>query len=113
MIRRPPRSTLFPYTTLFRSRSPAAAAKPWAPCRLRRETSAGFVPKVYPDDSPPAWRHGACVFVSLHQGDEMGSMHLRADIRQSQTLSPRLQLAVRMLQMSSLDFAAVDRKSVV
>src|SRR5256885_11571729 len=25
MIRRPPRSTLFPYTTLFRSRRPAAA----------------------------------------------------------------------------------------
>src|SRR2546427_6849682 len=25
MIRRPPRSTLFPYTTLFRSRSPAPA----------------------------------------------------------------------------------------
>src|SRR2546428_5247344 len=25
MIRRPPRSTLFPYTTLFRSRSPATA----------------------------------------------------------------------------------------
>src|SRR5687767_15260336 len=28
MIRRPPRSTLFPYTTLFRSRSPA----PWIRC---------------------------------------------------------------------------------
>src|SRR2546425_2705361 len=29
MIRRPPRSTLFPYTTLFRSRScPGAAANP-------------------------------------------------------------------------------------
>src|SRR3712207_8718433 len=26
MIRRPPRSTLFPYTTLFRSRTPAQAA---------------------------------------------------------------------------------------
>src|SRR3712207_8150609 len=26
MIRRPPRSTLFPYTTLFRSRVPGAAA---------------------------------------------------------------------------------------
>src|SRR3712207_9297479 len=26
MIRRPPRSTLFPYTTLFRSERPAAAA---------------------------------------------------------------------------------------
>src|SRR5256885_12163125 len=30
MIRRPPRSTLFPYTTLFRSPAPAAA------CRWRR-----------------------------------------------------------------------------
>src|SRR2546427_7359475 len=30
MIRRPPRSTLFPYTTLFRSRNPAGAAG--APC---------------------------------------------------------------------------------
>src|SRR2546425_4655450 len=28
MIRRPPRSTLFPYTTLFRSPAPAAAAAP-------------------------------------------------------------------------------------
>src|SRR3712207_9206023 len=27
MIRRPPRSTLFPYTTLFRSRRPAAPAR--------------------------------------------------------------------------------------
>src|SRR3712207_8752685 len=27
MIRRPPRSTLFPYTTLFRSRPPGAACK--------------------------------------------------------------------------------------
>src|SRR2546427_7740873 len=29
MIRRPPRSTLFPYTTLFRSRRPIAI--PWRP----------------------------------------------------------------------------------
>src|SRR2546425_6889359 len=28
MIRRPPRSTLFPYTTLFRSRSSSKASKP-------------------------------------------------------------------------------------
>src|SRR6266487_3892967 len=28
MIRRPPRSTLFPYTTLFRSRPPASSAWP-------------------------------------------------------------------------------------
>src|SRR6476661_9283715 len=35
MIRRPPRSTLFPYTTLFRSRGPASArrqpASSWRP----------------------------------------------------------------------------------
>src|SRR2546427_8803407 len=38
MIRRPPRSTLFPYTTLFRSRSSAAQERlpsvtaPWVSC---------------------------------------------------------------------------------
>src|SRR2546425_5198207 len=31
MIRRPPRSTLFPYTTLFRSVSTACALAPWRP----------------------------------------------------------------------------------
>src|SRR5690242_21361635 len=41
MIRRPPRSTLFPYTTLFRSRWPIAAWWPrsWLttrPCTRRR-----------------------------------------------------------------------------
>src|SRR3712207_7232777 len=29
MIRRPPRSTLFPYTTLFRSSRPAARGRGW------------------------------------------------------------------------------------
>src|SRR2546422_3189902 len=33
MIRRPPRSTLFPYTTLFRSRPSA----PFSPARLRHD----------------------------------------------------------------------------
>src|SRR5687768_17676289 len=37
MIRRPPRSTLFPYTTLFRSRPPRAARRacrrPWRATR--------------------------------------------------------------------------------
>src|SRR6266536_2090315 len=38
MIRRPPRSTLFPYTTLFRS-----------PARLR-PAPRGRLPRVHPDD---------------------------------------------------------------
>src|SRR3712207_8979335 len=33
MIRRPPRSTLFPYTTLFRSRPPLLRARPGGPSR--------------------------------------------------------------------------------
>src|SRR5256885_6081680 len=42
MIRRPPRSTLFPYTTLFRSRTrPATAASTWrAGSRTRGPTSS-------------------------------------------------------------------------
>src|SRR2546422_7120432 len=47
MIRRPPRSTLFPYTTLFRSRLPWRLVAPWyrwerqrveTPSRAPRET---------------------------------------------------------------------------
>src|SRR5258706_2082620 len=40
MIRRPPRSTLFPYTTLFRSRSGAPQAR-LAGNRARTERSSG------------------------------------------------------------------------
>src|SRR5689334_24607380 len=44
MIRRPPRSTLFPYTTLFRSaRHSASKSSSAAPCAPRKSQS-GFVP---------------------------------------------------------------------
>src|SRR2546422_2557089 len=36
MIRRPPRSTLFPYTTLFRSANPACGAEDAAELHFRR-----------------------------------------------------------------------------
>ncbi|MGS5087029.1 RNA polymerase factor sigma-54 [Hydrogenophaga sp. A37] len=39
-------------------------------------------------------------------------MDVRADQRQSQTLSPRLQQAVRLLQMSSLDFGLMVRDTL-
>lgn len=42
----------------------------------------------------------------------MNSLHLRAEQRQSQTLSPRLQQAVRLLQLSSLDFAQLLREKM-
>src|SRR2546422_1493616 len=40
MIRRPPRSTLFPYTTLFQSAGAGACAGPRAPSRARRGAAA-------------------------------------------------------------------------
>src|SRR5476651_1794904 len=44
MIRRPPRSTLFPYTTLFRSRADPSREKTRArPCRPRLENRAGAI----------------------------------------------------------------------
>src|SRR5437867_10598864 len=53
MIRRPPRSTLFPYTTLFRS---AARGRPRATRRntRRTRTDAGAAP---PDRSPRSEEH--------------------------------------------------------
>src|SRR3712207_8972524 len=42
MIRRPPRSTLFPYTTLFRSSSPSPSAVACArPCSAMKARSSG------------------------------------------------------------------------
>src|SRR5688572_32531193 len=43
MIRRPPRSTLFPYTTLFRSRVVAGRFRRWR--REQRAASGGWRPR--------------------------------------------------------------------
>src|SRR3712207_7081833 len=46
MIRRPPRSTLFPYTTLFRSEHPDVVAHPCAPrCASRCGPPLRFGPR--------------------------------------------------------------------
>src|SRR5256886_11646233 len=54
MIRRPPRSTLFPYTTLFRSRPGAVGPPPEGqrdgpvsadPCRAARDARAAMGPR--------------------------------------------------------------------
>src|SRR5258705_3149510 len=50
MIRRPPRSTLFPYTTLFRSwrpLNPAAIALPWLVVPPFALVAVSFVKPVY------------------------------------------------------------------
>src|SRR3712207_8093037 len=51
MIRRPPRSTLFPYTTLFRSGGPAARPRTQAPPKPSLERGDEV---VAPERSPAA-----------------------------------------------------------
>src|SRR2546430_13511423 len=46
MIRRPPRSTLFPYTTLFRSHRPRDARDPRWVRQGHQEAPSGDVPEV-------------------------------------------------------------------
>src|SRR2546422_8423896 len=61
MIRRPPRSTLFPYTTLFRSLlPPERAAQPGVPIRVEALRGLGRHPRgeplVQPQVVPPRHR---------------------------------------------------------
>src|SRR5687768_18299264 len=51
LVRRPPRSTLFPYTTLFRSPRTAGPAVPALPSTARR--SAGASPPTLPSSRAP------------------------------------------------------------
>src|SRR2546425_8753478 len=64
MIRRPPRSTLFPYTTLFRSREATAPMPPSHPPESREGEHASDVP----------WRDvpGAVAF-ALQREDRVGA----------------------------------------
>src|SRR3712207_8769358 len=50
MIRRPPRSTLFPYTTLFRSRQEGQPGGGDLQGQLRRRSTGGVLEGVGPDD---------------------------------------------------------------
>src|SRR5438105_9712349 len=53
MIRRPPRSTLFPYTTLFRSRSRDASAPAWS-------CSSGPTRRTRRGTGSPRWSRIQC-----------------------------------------------------
>src|SRR2546429_5927227 len=79
MIRRPPRSTLFPYTTLFRSLAPLATGKFTAmlPAALRSTPSS--------DDATPSAQYILAPSVS-HRSEEHTS-----------ELQPRLHLLSRLL----------------
>src|SRR2546429_6900571 len=79
MIRRPPRSTLFPYTTLFRSRSQRVH---------------------YPRSSRSELEGTQCERLTLHAIDQFGSGALRPHKRSEEhtsELQSRLHLVCRLL----------------
>src|SRR3712207_7417211 len=94
MIRRPPRSTLFPYTTLFRSLVPRVA-RPERPGDAAREEEDARPPLVH-----PARRHGAdeplegvrAVLGALHRGEDDRSEEHTSELQSRQYLVCRLLL---------------------
>src|SRR2546430_4552390 len=54
MIRRPPRSTLFPYTTLFRSQAKLALRKPISP---KAQVSVGYLRGLVRCKAAEQWHH--------------------------------------------------------
>src|SRR3712207_6899680 len=68
MIRRPPRSTLFPYTTLFRSR----AGRTWllSKCTWRSTGHRVVASCVYHSAHPPFQTNRCCEHRSLPRSEE-------------------------------------------
>src|SRR3712207_7020056 len=76
MIRRPPRSTLFPYTTLFRSqgsvssiRATLADARSPAERSMRRSVAASGPPPTSPLTSPPSSPFSSATATACHAAD--------------------------------------------
>src|SRR2546430_17472431 len=82
MIRRPPRSTLFPYTTLFRSANPPTPANTFSP----------VVGSLYETHANNYWDVTTCVFAKeldpAYQGEPQDYDY--AARRQPFHLSPRI-----------------------
>src|SRR5256885_11940198 len=79
MIRRPPRSTLFPYTTLFRSRV----------TRVRHQQTPVHQDPHAAVLGPPSWRHdgGALRQVEAHDGPDVAADQEAAEDRKSTRLN--------------------------
>src|SRR5471032_3714246 len=96
MIRRPPRSTLFPYTTLFRSRPRLVALDLWAGGRQR----LGILCHLGPDEVPGAVLHLAVRDLPRAAWDfpDRGGQHRLLELNRAE-LSPRLAVGQRFEQV--------------
>src|SRR3712207_7548122 len=86
MIRRPPRSTLFPYTTLFRSRSAVHQPGPAGDTRPERPAAGG----AGREDHLLAAGHPLGL-AAVHSGDERSEEHT-SELQSRQYLVCRLLL---------------------
>src|SRR3712207_8807388 len=87
MIRRPPRSTLFPYTTLFRS---ADAVRSADRCRIAQGAALYGVPRN-------ALRDAARALVGRGRSDPRGSAHAPRSEEHTSELQSRQYLVCRLL----------------
>src|SRR5256885_13062442 len=93
MIRRPPRSTLFPYTTLFRSASPAGGPVSGLPGEIRP-------PPALPEHAP---RHAGTVHgrrlrdPSVLQGGRQAVRHPRRSEEHTSELQSPCNIVCRLL----------------
>src|SRR3712207_8710938 len=101
MIRRPPRSTLFPYTTLFRS-----VALPRARVCVRRQT-ADFGPHHVELDSADAKRAAdPCLFVPGRDAFDRSEEHT-SELQSRQYLVCRLLLEKKKYQVHDVDYRTI------
>src|SRR3712207_7417060 len=94
MIRRPPRSTLFPYTTLFRSGLDASALK----CGVHEPFSAEVTAELRASHLRPTVLHNNCS--GKHTGMLALALHLGAPVRSEEhtsELQSRQYLVCRLL----------------
>src|SRR5256885_10974586 len=75
MIRRPPRSTLFPYTTLFRSHHPARGSARWHYHQREQPRGSGGAQKLQPLCGQPEFQESLCGILD-RKSTRLNSSHL-------------------------------------
>src|SRR5688572_31646627 len=89
MIRRPPRSTLFPYTTLFRSRLCCRGG--W---RVAAGRGSGSPYGAFPADQPAARRSGGGPHQRLHpEGVKLAFTKMQGDRKSTRLNSSHSQIS--------------------
>src|SRR3712207_8689954 len=95
MIRRPPRSTLFPYTTLFRSWAPSSSCPTEAPSMLSSPS-----PRAESGPTPKPASHGPLLHVEVERSADRVTARVRGEVRSEEhtsELQSRQYLVCRLL----------------